>query len=165
MRFTLKSYFDYYRLRANCYSIEIYQRPLTEHDFLVIAEKMKYYCRKNGDSWFAIYSTTDSKTARQKVVRTGKRGRPKKFVKGKKIEGHTHNIIIGTRDKSAYSTAQKIKKSIDKKYNRKVCKVVSKSNSAHAYNFMKYCLKQADIVRTGGDFDFAEYIAEHNFFS
>ena len=164
MRFTLNSYHDYYRLDANCYSVEIYQKPLTEHDFLVIAEKMKYYCRKDGVSWLAVYSTTDSDTAQQTAERTGKRGRPKKLVQGTKIDGHTHNIIVGTKEKSAYSTAQQIKKSIDKKYNRKICKVVSKGNSDHAYNDMKYCLKQADVVRTGGDFDFYQYIADHDFF-
>ena len=165
MRFNITDYFDYYRLDATAYSIEIYQKPLTERDFLVIAEKMKYYCRKDGASWLAVYSTTDSKDAEQAVERTGKRGRPRKIVQGTKIDGHIHNIIVGTAEKSAYSTAHAIKKSIDKKYKKPACRVVSKGNNAHAYNDMCYCLRQADVVRTGGDFDFAEYIAEHDFFS
>lgn len=165
MRFKIADYFEYYRIDATAYSIEIYQKPISEHDFLVIVEKMKYYCRKDGVSWLAVYSTTDSKDAEQEVIRTGKRGRPCKNVQGTKIEGHTHNIIVGTTEKSAYTTAHAIKKSIDKKYKKKVCMVKSKGNTAHAYHDMCYCLRQADIVRTGGDFDFNKYIAEHDFFS
>ena len=165
MRFKLTEYFDYYRLDASAYSIEIYQRPLTEHDYLMICEKLKYYGRKDGVSWLCVYSTTDSKDAEQKVIHTGKRGRPRKAVQGTKIDGHTHCLVIGNKNKSAYSTAQNVKKSIDKKYSKPVCRVVSKGDNAHAYNDMCYCLRQADIVRTGGDFDFDNYIAEHDFFS
>ena len=165
MRFNIADYYEYYRLDATAYSIEIYQKSLTEHDFLTIVEKLKYYCRKAGISWLAVYSTTDSENAEQAVIRTGKRGRPRKIVQGTKIGGHIHNIIVGTAEKSAYSTAHAIKKSIDKKYQKKACRVVSKGDNAHAYNDMCYCLRQADIVRTGGDFDFTKYIAEHDLFS
>ena len=165
MRFNITDYFDYYRIGATAYSIEIYRKPLTEKDYLTICEKLKYYCRKDGVSWLAVYSTTDSKDAEQIIERTGKRGRPRKIVQGTKIDGHIHNIIVGTAEKSAYSTAHAIKKSIDKKYKKPACRVVSKGDNAHAYNDMRYCLRQADVVRTGGDFDFAEYIAEHDFFS
>lgn len=166
MRFKITEYFDYYRLDANAYSIEVYVQGINQKDFRdIFCNKFGYYCRKDGVSWLAVYSTTESQDAEQTVIRTGKRGRPRKIVQGTKIDGHIHNVIIGTKEKSAYSTAQQIKKSIDKKYNRKICKVVSKGNSDHAYNDMKYCLKQADVVRTGGNFDFDQYITEHDFFS
>lgn len=160
-----------YSIGTNCYSIYIYQKPLSEHDYFVIVEKIKYYCGKGGFSWLAVYSTTESKTARSAAVRTGKRGRPKKSIQGKKEDGHIHNIIVGTKEKSAHSIAHKIKDSLDKKYKRKICSVISKGNcdiskgeSDHAYNVMSYCMKQADIIRTGGDFDFKENMARHDYF-
>lgn len=169
MRFNLKEYFDYYKLPAVCYSIEIYKTPLSISEFEnMIVERLKYYGRRDGVSWLAVYSTTDSKNAKQAVERTGKRGRPRKVVKGKKVEGHAHVLIIGNKEKSAYSTAQTVKNSIDKKYqyyNKKMSKVVSKGDNAHAYNFMEYSMKQADTVRTGGEFDFANYLKEHEYFS
>lgn len=166
MRFNITDYFDYYRLDATAYSVEIYLQGITEKDFTdIFCNKFGYYCRRDGVSWLAVYSTTDSKDAEQTAIHTGRRGRPRKIVQGTKKDGHIHNIIVGTAEKSAYSTAHAIKKSIDKKYQKKVCKVVSKGDNAHAYNDMCYCLRQADVVRTGGDFDFAKYIAEHDFFS
>ncbi len=165
MRFRITDYFDYHRLDSTAYSIEIYQKPLSENDFLTLCEKIKYYCRKNGISWLAVFSTTDSKDARQVKVSTGKRGRPRKIVQGTKVDGHIHNIVIGNSEKSAYSTAHEIKKSIDKKFKKKVCKVVSKGDNVHAYNDISYCLRQADIIRTGGDFDFQGYVDSRDFFS
>ncbi len=152
---------DYYRLDATCYSIEIYLKPLTPKDFKnVIVNKIKYYCSKDKVSWLAVYSTTNGKTAQQTVIKTGKRGRPKKSVKGIKEAGHVHCVIKGTAEKSAYSTVQKIKKSIDKTYGRKASKIISKGNTDHAYYFMFYSFRQADIVRSGGDFDFMQYVKD-----
>lgn len=167
MRFPLKDFFDYFKLDATVYSVEIYKTPLSLKEFLQLVEKFKYYCRKNDISWMLIYSTTDSKSAELITKRTGKRGRPCKTVKGNKIDGHIHSALIGNSSKSAYSTANIIKNSIDKKYNSrgiKCSKTVSKGNSYHAYEFIKYCMKQADIERTGGDFDFRAYVQYHNDF-
>ncbi len=155
---------DYFRLQANCYCIEIYATPLSIQDYLVICEKIRYYCKKDGISWMAVYSTTDSNTAKSTVIHTKKRGRPQKVIQGKKVDGHIHNLFIGNENKSAYSTVNQIKKSLDKKYKKPICKVVSKGRDYHAYNTMCYNLKQADIVRTGGDFDFKEYVNSHDLF-
>ena len=165
MRFKITDYNVYYKLYANCYSIHIYQSPLSKHDFKnIIVQKIRYHCRKGGFSWLAVYSTTDSKTARSAAVRTGRRGRPKKIIQGKKEDGHIHNIIIGTKERSARSTVHEIKDSLDKKYKRKICQVISKGNDDHAFNFMDYCLRQADIIRTSNDFDFEDAKAKHYYF-
>lgn len=163
MRFSVKDFLDCFNLNANVYSVEIYKTPLLKKEFLQLVEIFKYHCRKDGISWMIVYSTTESKSAEQTTERTGKRGRPRKTVSGNKIEGHIHSTLIGDSAKSAYSTACGIKESIDKKYKnygKRISKVVSKGNSYRAYTFMKYCMKQADIIRTGGDFDFKEYVMD-----
>lgn len=165
MKFSLKDFYDYYKIDANCYGLEVYQTPLTEKDFLQIVEKLKYYCKKDKVSFLAVFSTTASNTAEQAVEHTGKRGRPRKIVHGDKVDAHVHLSIVGTKEKSAYSTAQKVKKSIDKKYEKPVCQVQSKGNTVHAYNYIAYSLRQADMIRTGGDFDFRQYVATHDLFS
>lgn len=167
MQFNAKDFVEYYKVGATAYSVEIYVTPLSVDDYKTIVEKFKYYGKRDGVSWQAIYSTTDSDTAKQTVNKTGRVGRPRKIVNGQKIDGHTHNIILGNANKSAHGTAQAIKKSIDKSYARKgkktkVCKVVSISDGEHFYNKVGYDLRQADIIRTGGDFDFEEYYNTHD---
>lgn len=164
MQFKLLDFFNYYRLDSVAYSLEIYVTPMTMEDYLAITEKLKYYCKKDCISFLSVYSTTDSKTAKVVVEHTGKRGRPKKYIKGKKEKGHTHTLILGNKNKSAYTTAKRIKHSINKRYKKPVCKIVSKGNDLQAYNFIGYCYKQADIVRTGGNFDFDYYYRTHNVF-
>ena len=73
---------------------------------------------------------------------------------GKKVSSHCHLSVVGTKEKSAYNTAVRFKKSVDKKRGRKVCRVVSKGDQFDARIWIGYCLKQADILRSGGDFDF-----------
>lgn len=161
MRFSLNDYL----LDANCYRIWIFQKPLTVDDYYTLTKKFKYYCGKHGVSFLAVYSTTESDTARQAAVHTGKRGRPKKIVTGEKTDGHMHCIIKGTKDKSAYSATQEIEKSLNKKFKRNICKVDSLGKGNHAYNFINYCWKQADVFRTGGDFDYKHYLKKYDYFS
>lgn len=153
MRFKLTNFLEYYKICETYYSIEVYV-PLSEHDFYIIVEKLKYYCRKNHISWLAVFSDTDSKDAEQVIDRVGKVGRPKKRVKGTKVDGHTHITLVGSESHSGYKTACIIKQSIDKKYKKKVSRVVSKGDFEHGHNFIRYSLRQANIVRTGGDFNF-----------
>ena len=76
------------------------------------------------------------------------------YICGKKTSPHCHLSVIGSPTKSAYSTALKFKNAVDKKRGRKVCRVVSKGDSYDGRVWIGYCLKQADILRSGGDFDF-----------
>ena len=142
------------KLPAAVYAIYLFETGLTEREFLAIAAKLRYYANLDGVSWLAVYSTTESQSVQNKPQNNGKRGRPKKNVVGKKVNPHCHLTVVGTKEKSAYNTAVRFKKSVDKKRGKKICRVVSKGDSFDARIWVGYSLKQADILRSGGDFDF-----------
>ena len=150
MRFRLIDF----KLPAVIYAVYLFETNLTEREFLAIAAKLRYYANLDGVSWLAVYSTTESDTAQSKPKKSGKRGRPKKYIYGKKTSPHCHLSVIGSPTKSAFSTANRFKKAVNKKRGRKICRVISKGDSFDARNWISYCLKQADILRSGGDFDF-----------
>ena len=143
-----------FKLPARIYAVYLFETGLTERDFLAICSKLRYYATQDGVSWLAVYSTTESNSVQNKPLRNGKRGRPKRCICGKKTNPHCHLSLLGNKAKSAYSTAIKFKKAVDKKRGQKISRVVSKGDSYDARNWLGYCLKQADIIRSGGDFDF-----------
>ena len=143
-----------FKLPARIYAVYLFETGLTEREFLAIAAKLRYYANMDGVSWLAVYSSTESATAQSKPQNNGKRGRPKKFIYGKKTNPHCHLSLVGTKEKSAYNTAVRFKKSVDKKRGKKICRVVSKGDSFDARIWIGYCLKQSDILRSGGEFDF-----------
>ena len=149
-------------LDAVIYGLHVNITPLSIDEFSYITRRTRYFCEKDNMSWLACYSTTDSSTAKQDVSRSGKRGRPRKIVKGSKVDGHVHISVKGNADKSAYSTAHKIKNDLDLHYWKKICKVESKGSctGAHAKNWVQYSFRQADIERSGGEFDFKEFAKE-----
>lgn len=142
------------KLPARIYAVYLFETGLTEREFLAIAAKLRYYANLDGVSWLAVFSTTESCTAESKPYKSGTRGRPTKQIIGKKVSSHCHLSVVGTKEKSAYNTAVRFKKSVDKKRGKKICKIVSKGDSFDARIWIGYCLKQADILRSGGDFDF-----------
>jgi hypothetical protein len=153
----------YVGINATLYALYLFSqdgqdKELTEAEFKKIAEQIRYYANKDSVSWLCVFSTTDSKTAKVQYERTGKRGRPKKVIVGDDVAGHTHICLVGNETQSAYSTATRIKKAVDKKYKKPICRVVSKGQELHASNYIAYCYRQADIVRTGGNFDFGVYV-------
>lgn len=143
-----------FKLPARIYAIYLFETGLTEREFLAIAAKLRYYANLDGVSWLAVFSTTESCTAESKPYKSGTRGRPTKQIIGKKVSSHCHLSVVGTKEKSAYNTAVRFKKSVDKKRGKKICKIVSKGDSFDARIWIGYCLKQADVLRSGGDFDF-----------
>ena len=146
-----------YDVPAQVYYIEIYKQ-YTEQGFLQLCEKVRYHCSKHNVSYLLAFSTTDSKTAKPKHQRTGKRGRPRKIIDGKKVDGHCHNLFISDdKQKSCRQTILKIANSINKKEQRKVTKINSISNGADVHDFTGYILRQSDILRAGGSFDFKEF--------
>ncbi len=161
------NYIDWLSVNLSSYRIEIYLQGLTEKEFLALVGKIKYYCGKDGVSWLAVYSSTNSDTARITYKKTGKRGRPRKQIEGADELPHIHALITGTEDKSAKQTALKIKKSIDKRYKtlgKKISKVRSVSGRGdHFATTIHYDLKQADNYRTGGSFDYIGYHDTHNY--
>ena len=142
------------KLPARIYAVYLFETGLTEREFLAIAAKLRYYANLDGVSWLAVFSTTESCTAESKPYKSGTRGRPTKQIIGKKVSPHCHLSVVGTKSKSAYSAAIRFKNAVDKKSRRKIARVVSKGDSFDAKVWIGYCLKQADILRSGGDFDF-----------
>lgn len=149
---------DYFTGRA-VYQIELYVTPLSLDDYKRIVEQFRYHCRKDAVSWICGYSTKESETAHTEFVHTGKRGRPRKMIVGSSTDGHQHNLLIGTESTSAYCTAHRIAKALNKKYgkHKKVCRVGTIKDGAHLCNSINYIRKQSDILRSGGDFDFQDY--------
>lgn len=162
MRFKLKDLIKWLSVGKTAYSVWIFV-PLSKDDYVnVISEKFRHYGEKYGASWLTAYSTTDSKTATVTYERTGKRGRPKKIIVGDKVDGHCHNLILSRK------AANDIKKSIDKTYkergfNKRVSRVKCVSDGLHLFNTVEYCIRQADICNSGGDFKFKEYYRAHKF--
>ena len=144
------------KIPAVVYGLYLFETNLTKRDYLAIAAKLRYYANLDGVSWLAVYSTTESQSVQNKPQNNGKRGRPKKYVSGKKVTPHCHLSVIGSPTKSAYSTALKFKNAVDKKRGKKICRVVSKGDSFDARIWIGYSLKHADILRSGGDFDFQQ---------
>lgn len=139
------------------YQIQLFVTPLSLEDYLRIVEQFRYHCRKSDISWICGYSTTSSDDANTEYLRTGKRGRPKKMIVGSSVDGHQHNLFIGTEQTSAYSTVHRIAGALDKKYGKKVCRVKTVSSGLHLHNSIQYITRQSDVLRSGGDFDFREY--------
>lgn len=141
---------------AVLYSIEIYKTELSLNEYYRLCGVFRYHCKRDGISCLLVYSTKDSAVSETIPERTGKRGRPVYRVVGKNEPPHIHCAVIGTCDKSAYSTCQRIKSSINQRYGFKAARIVSKGRGEHARIFIGYSLRQADCYRTCGDFDFLE---------
>ena len=147
MKLSAKTYLNYYKIDATFYSIEVYLAQLTESEFKTLFEKYRYYCRKNHCSCMVVFSDTDSKTAVQTIEHTGKVGRPKKRITGKKIA-----IDLELSD------------TIKKRYGKKVASIKSKGDGIWGYNYIRYCLNQCNQYRTCGEFDFKAYVNQHDDF-
>lgn len=139
---------------STLYSVEIYKQGITLDGYYKIVSLMRYLCKKNNISFLCVLSTTDSLFAISYFEKSGKRGRPKRKVNGRKVAAHVHTAVIGTAEKSAFSVCQEICKRLKNKH-RISAKTVSKGREQHAYNFVKYLFNQADITRSYGEFDFA----------
>lgn len=143
-------------LESPIYAIYLFCE-LSKDEYYRICEIIRYYCRKDDVSWIAVYSTTDSKSAETIIFKTGKRGRPKKIIIGKNVAGHSHISVVGSKNKSAYKTAKKIKKALDRKWSIPITRIVSKGNGFDSGIWIDYIYKQADVYRQGGDFDFIKH--------
>ncbi len=132
----------------------------TDVDYL--ARKLNRLANKYvGLSYLLIRSTTDSKTAQKKVKHTKKRGRPKKYVTGKKVESHCHCWIVNTKKDLPINTV----KSELTKYcvlrRKKRPKMKQQKIQPLTGMFIgKYMDKQADEMHRGGDFDFDYFLDE-----
>lgn len=143
------------------YSIEIYAELLPT-DFEKLFQKFRYYCKKADCSFLLCLSTTESKTAKRRRLKTHKRGRPRKIVTGTPVPGHAHTAVLKA-DGSARQCCLAIKQSLDRKYQKPIARIVSKGSGIHAENYIAYSLRQADSIRQGGDFSFTEFCKQNLF--
>lgn len=109
-----------------------------------------------------VYSTTESKTAKQQKIKSCKRGRPRHIVTGTPVAGHCHSAVVKS-DGSARQCCLALKQSLDRKYQKPIARIVSKGSGIHAQNFVAYSLRQADSIRQGGDFSFTEFCKRNLF--
>ena len=144
------------------YSLEIYRQGLSDKDVKALLNALWYYKGQFSEvSFFLGVSNTDSATAKRTVVHTGKRGRPRTEITGKREPQHVHVGAVGT---GAYSFMHKMKKSVDKRFyaevGSKISRVVSKKKHFHAIDYLTYAYRQSKPFYTGGDFDFEWYTRE-----
>lgn len=146
---------------SNVYSIEIYVELLPT-DFEKLFQKFRYHCQKENCSFLLVYSTTKSKTAKRRKIKTHKRGRPRHITTGTPVAGHCHSAVVKS-DGSARQCCLSIKKSLDRKYQKPIARIVSKGKNEHAENYIAYSLRQADSIRQGGNFSFTEFCKQNLF--
>ena len=95
------------------YSIEIHQRHITEKDVYSVDNALRRYRKCCPDtSFFRAISQKDSKSAKRKTIKTGKRGRPRTKVLGRKKPLHLHIGVLGN---SAHKYATLVQKAIKKR--------------------------------------------------
>lgn len=163
-RMTFKDIEKMYTLDAKLYAVNVYypKEGLTQQDKNSMLNTLHRYRGKHPYVSFLYIESTTGNVKGRRTIKTGKPGRPKKVVKGKKVAPHVHIAAIGTEDRSAYTYVEEVKKAINKRFQRKEpytkrCKRESKGNRMHAVNYISYCLEQADLRRTAGDFDFYKF--------
>ena len=124
--------------------------------------RMLYHYQKKYPhvKWLMVSSNTDGMKAERTIERTGKRGRPKRIEKGSKVRPHIHFCFIGEDGKSAYSFAMDIYKYLNRKYIEVLGYKVAREGHTRSFDFIEYCLQQANRVYTGCDFDWQKYRTE-----
>jgi hypothetical protein len=140
------------KLPGKLYAVPIYAKA-SNKDLKAYEDSLRYYQKKFPESsYFIAVSNTDSKTAFKYTKRTGKRGRPKVIVDGKKVDTHAHIGIIGNAKKSGYSMAKRFAESVNKRAKKKITRIVAMQGAG----FITYSYQQAYSFKQGGDFDFLQ---------
>lgn len=146
----------------------------TELDIMALENACRRYAIKNPDvTCFIAGSDTESKTARKEKIFTGKRGRPKIIVNGKKVRAHVHIGAIGSNGASAKSFLLNVSKVLNKRAGKKVTKVYSmtmyeendngeKELVSKGAKYIVYCHKQANFFHTIGNYDLSQF-KDYNF--
>ena len=142
------------KLPAVLYAVETYKTPITDNDIKAVENALRRQQQKAPHiSWFVAVSDTDSKDAVKTVEKTGTRGRPQTVVTGSKVDTHVHIGLVGDKEQSAYTAAKNVGLMINKRFGKKVTKVVTMQGTG----FISYSYQQANCFHTGGDFDFLAY--------
>ena len=159
-KLTFEQIENIYQVPSKTYFIKLFSE-LDKKGFLQLSEIIRYYCNQDNISYLVGFSQTDSKTAKPKYEKTGKRGRPRKIIQGRKVDGHIHNAFTSTSGKSCRRTVLKISKAIDKKMGKNVTRIDSIRDNFGVYCYADYILKQSDFIRQGGEFNFEKYVRLH----
>ena len=127
---------------------------------------LRRLCEANEElSFMLVTSTHESKGTIQKTtVRTGKAGRPKTVVQGKKAEKHIHGLIV---NESTDTDIQDVKKDLQayckkrrkKRQNLKTQKITEVWQGN--LSIVKYMERQADSTHSYGDFDFEYFTSPY----
>jgi len=132
------------------YGLEVYVQDITSNDFKSIVNTLERYRKEFPNiSYLSAYSSKKGETSARIQIKTGNKGRPKTVIFGRDEKWHCHIAVMG---KHAYSYLERVKKAINKRFKRKVCKIESKGNKEHAINYVKYCYRQASNYRSCGEF-------------
>jgi hypothetical protein len=149
-------FFEY--LNTQFYMLHFFNKYLylSDNDMDQIFDCIRDYARRANKlypeaSFFLGLSSTDSQDCSEKKLKTGKAGRPKKIIEGKKVNKHIH--IAGTGKKICPAMSF-VKERLDKKFELESDGPVCKIESWKGINAVAYIYKQADKIRTVGDFDF-----------
>lgn len=137
---------------AVLYRIELYTE-IDERDIMSYLNTLRRIQKRFPHvSYFMAVSSVESKTAQKTCEYTGKRGRPKIVVRGKKVRLHIHQGAIGNKDGSAYKFQKEVAKSLNKRFGKKVTRVVS----MEGLDYITYSYEQSKSFRKGGSFDFSQ---------
>ncbi len=138
------------------YNLEIYRTNLSNADIYSIEHTLRRYIEKYPYvSFLMAISNVKSSSCYKKVIRTGKRGRPKTEVLGLHKPLHLHIIAIGDDKHSAHAYMRKVKAVIEKRIGNGNTRIISKGKESAG--FIGYCCKQSKPIKTGGKFNFADY--------
>lgn len=141
------------------YVVEFYRTGINDKQFNAIKRRLFGICDELGVSCLLVSSTHKSNEKLKTVyIKTNGAGRPKKIIDGDEVDRHIHNCFVG---KNAHKAATKSKKYLDKNFTNKGTNVSQikcvSDTDCHASNYINYCYRQADCVRTFGDFDFEKH--------
>lgn len=159
---------NHYREYANIYTnnappykdgLIFIQSGVEKKDIDCLLMWLRRLCKaKKGLSFLLASSSHESKgTIKRKTIRTGKPGRPKTVVQGKKAEAHIHGLIV---NESTDTDIQDVKKDLQvycknrrkKRPNLKTQKITEAWQGN--LSIVKYMMRQSDSVHSYGDFDF-----------
>lgn len=143
--------------------LAIVQSGVDNKDVLATVKHFRDMRKKfDGLSVYCVLSTTNARgTITKTYKKTGKRGRPKLEIKGNKIDGHLHAIIVNTSNSTNidevhdYNTKyfNKRRKRIPHLKQQKICRL-------DGMFIGKYMDRQADHSYHIGDFDFGYFLDE-----
>lgn len=158
MKFSWSEYIDAckeYVQSAPVYKsgVQFVQSGVTDSDVMATLMWLRRKNRKDNTSFLLCDSSTDSIGCDSEYIKTGKRGRPKKTVLGKKVGRHIHGILI-SQDQSADAIKNDLTEYIQKRRKRNSTLKQQKVSELNQMYIVKYITRQADHIYQSNDFDF-----------